>query len=218
MAAEVDDELGLPNLEVEDLHRDKRRPSLAGPSGAQLALDALHPPPPAGSPSLQVAPPSPSKSSNLSSHHHYGKPAPPHAPHTSHPRPPPQIIARQPYFRWLGPTAVTPGAPYKELSVCLVGAQDRPGTSTSGAQSVPSTRAPSPTFFPNGVRLPPPETIDVLYRHMTSYLPYLDRSELDARVVEGAASEALLLVIGALAERCVFFSFITAIIFNLTML
>ncbi|KAM0748980.1 hypothetical protein T439DRAFT_382069 [Meredithblackwellia eburnea MCA 4105] len=50
-----------------------------------------------------------------------------------------QVIARQPYFRWLGPTAIAPGAPFRELNVLLLKKSSQPKKShASTSNHVPT--------------------------------------------------------------------------------
>ncbi|KAK9246272.1 fungal-specific transcription factor domain-containing protein [Lipomyces tetrasporus] len=86
---------------------------------------------------------------------------------------------------------------------------------TDFAASTPTTtaptRSPSPGTEPKHptadrrrwkvVAVPSKETIDTFYENMGSFLPFLQRKDLDDRISDGVAGECLLCSMAAIAER-----------------
>lgn len=129
---------------------------------------------------------------------------------------------RIPYFRFLGPTAIAPGAPFREISLKLA----RESGSTVAQTTCPSDlsrMAPPMAAVPTGGQLPCGmhtqlaadvghassftlteeefrRNADVFYDHMGSYLGCMRKQDLLQSLSQGKASEALKLAISALAE------------------
>ncbi|POW08117.1 hypothetical protein PSTT_07735, partial [Puccinia striiformis] len=126
---------------------------------------------------------------------------------------------RIPYFRFLGPTAIAPGAPFREISLKLVrdsGIQvpqasrpidlDRMGppaaaapTPNSGTPAQPAADFGHDSSF-NLTEAQFLRNADVFYDHMGSYLGCIRKEDLLKSLSQGKASEALKLAISALAE------------------
>ncbi|EGG07572.1 uncharacterized protein MELLADRAFT_85393 [Melampsora larici-populina 98AG31] len=120
--------------------------------------------------------------------------------------------SRIPYFRFLGPTAIAPGAPFREISMKLVSHQAN--ENMSGFDRMVNTNlAPissnSKSRLSNSMSLSDPTTIsqqdfckhvEVFYDHMGSFISYINKEDLLISLYQGKISEALKLAISALAE------------------
>jgi hypothetical protein len=145
--------------------------------------------------------------------------------------------ARYPFFRYLGPTAIAPGRPFRRVSVGVTKGRSlhkkaRPSNVLLPSPATENSRPPS-QFQPPGythayatsaIRTPPISTsnsantsrspsppfaglsipdsiIDTFYEHMSSFLPFIRRDDLATQIARGTASEILLNIMAALAER-----------------
>lgn len=115
------------------------------------------------------------------------------------PPPPPPPPVRQPYFRWIGLTAVAPplrGASFRALSVAVSQAaaaeksNATPGPSTA---SVPPLQPPAETS--------PSTTVATFYETLESFLPFTPRGETEEMIAAGTFSEMVLAAMEALATR-----------------
>ncbi|PLW49000.1 hypothetical protein PCASD_05065 [Puccinia coronata f. sp. avenae] len=140
--------------------------------------------------------------------------------HRSSPVPNPTRI---PYFRFLGPTAIAPGAPFREISLKVVpelartvpqtihqNDLDRMASLTAAATTqmgsqltgIPAQLA-ADVGQNSSFNLTEEEfrrNADVFYDHMGSYLGCIRKEDLLQSLSQGKASEALKLAISALAE------------------
>jgi hypothetical protein len=200
---------------------------------SQASSDApSHPVPSTSSPSSR--PPPPPQRQETAEH------AEPVAQPASQSQQPAQALpARYPFFRYLGPTAIAPGQPFRRVSVGVTKSRSyhkRPRTGTTLSGPAPGDYRPPPSQFhpptfphayatpTSAIRTPPvststsantsrspsppfpglsiPDTlIDIFYEHMSSFLPFIRRSDLASQIARGTASEILLNIMAALAER-----------------
>ncbi|KAH9820194.1 fungal-specific transcription factor domain-containing protein [Melampsora americana] len=127
---------------------------------------------------------------------------------SSHSSPPTRI----PYFRFLGPTAIAPGAPFREISMKLV-SQQANGNISGFDQKVNLNVSPISSnakgHLSHSMSLSDPITIsqqdfckhvEVFYDHMGSFISCIDKEDLLVSLFQGKISEALKLAISALAE------------------
>jgi hypothetical protein len=148
-----------------------------------------------------------------------------------------RLPTRYPFFRYLGPTAIAPGRPFRRVSVGVTKSRGhkstRPATATASSSRAGQQQQHAPHFEPpsfpqayatSAIRTPPVSTsnsantsrspsppypglsipehlIDLFYEHMSSFLPFIRRSDLSTQIARGTASEILLNIIAALAER-----------------
>jgi hypothetical protein len=140
---------------------------------------------------------------------------------------PPKTIrtTRQPYFRWLGPTAIAPpkegtfrllsvNLRSKEISNDPVGSDERTNghkfvvvehrnANNEVEQEASDALSPLPELSADNPILPlPPKQ---LYKHfseyMSNYLPYMPFDMLEDRMGEGVVGQCLLYAMAALSER-----------------
>ncbi|WAQ88385.1 hypothetical protein PtA15_9A512 [Puccinia triticina] len=132
---------------------------------------------------------------------------------------------RIPYFRFLGPTAIAPGAPFREISLKLVreSGNKAPQSQTARPMNLdrmaPPTAATSAPISSQLYGTPAQvaadfghdspfnlteeqfrRNADVFYDNMGSYLGCIRKEDLLQSLSQGKASEALKLAISALAE------------------
>ncbi|ANB14707.1 hypothetical protein AWJ20_2312 [Sugiyamaella lignohabitans] len=129
-------------------------------------------------------------------------------------------MTRQPYFRWLGPTAIAPpkDGTFRLLSVNLVSDEPDNGgkyvvVERQDKQSLYSKSSRSPTI-PVREQIdtkaqsyaenlpPPPKSLYKLFNDkMANFLPYLPHDIFEERLADGVISECLLFAMASLAER-----------------
>lgn len=118
---------------------------------------------------------------------------------------------RIPYFRFLGPTAIAPGAPFREISMKLVSQptnESVSGFDQKANTNLSSSSSNSKSRLSNSMSLSDPITIsqqefckhvEVFCDHMGSFI-YINKEDLLISLFQGKISEALKLAISALAE------------------